>query len=100
VRDTSTEFHLHLGFGTATRAVCHDTSVWSQQFYSCSVSLWLLWQRATTKSSLGGEEKRASQLLSEMRLGGINISELAREGLKEKLREVLSNEERVELHQQ
>jgi len=33
----------------------------------------------------GGEEKRASQLLSEMRLGGINISELAREGLKEKL---------------
>jgi len=35
-----------------------------------------------------------------MRLGGINISELAREGLKEKLREVLSNEERVELHQQ
>ncbi|SEL87596.1 hypothetical protein [Haloferax larsenii] len=48
----------------------------------------------------GADEKRASQRLSEMRLGGINISELAREGLKEKLREALSNEERVELHQQ
>lgn len=47
----------------------------------------------------GGAEKEASQLIDEMRLGGINVSELAREGLKEKLREVLSEEERVELHQ-
>ncbi|WP_224450568.1 hypothetical protein [Haloprofundus salilacus] len=48
----------------------------------------------------GGAEKEASQLVDRMRLGGINISELARKGLKEKLREVLSKEERVQIHQQ
>ena len=48
----------------------------------------------------GGAEKQASRLLDEMRLGGINISELAREGLKEKLRESLSREERITIHQQ
>lgn len=46
----------------------------------------------------GGAEKRASQVLDQMRLGGINTSELAREGLKEKLRETLSDEEKIELH--
>jgi uncharacterized protein YjbJ (UPF0337 family) len=46
----------------------------------------------------GQTEKEASRLLDEMRLGGINVSELAREGLKEKLRETLSDEERIEIH--
>lgn len=48
----------------------------------------------------GDAEKQASKLVDEMRLGGINISELAREGLKEKLREVLSDKEKVQIHQQ
>ncbi|MFC7080269.1 hypothetical protein [Halorussus caseinilyticus] len=48
----------------------------------------------------GGAEKRASQLLDQMRLGGINVSELARRGLQEKLRETLSDEEKIQLHQQ
>jgi uncharacterized protein YjbJ (UPF0337 family) len=48
----------------------------------------------------GKAEKEASQIVDDLRLGGINISELAREGLKEKLREALSEEEKVTLHQQ
>jgi len=32
-------------------------------------------------------------------LGGINISELARQGLQEKLRETLSDKEKIEIHQ-
>lgn len=47
----------------------------------------------------GRTEKQASRIVDEMRLGGINISELAREGLQEKLRETLSDEEKIELHQ-
>ncbi|MGB9961561.1 hypothetical protein ACOZ32_05025 [Halobacterium sp. MBLA0001] len=35
-----------------------------------------------------------------MRLGGINISELARRGLRAKLRESLSDEEKIHLYQQ
>lgn len=46
----------------------------------------------------GEAEKRASHVLDQMRLGGINTSELARRGLQEKLRETLSNEEKVTLH--
>lgn len=48
----------------------------------------------------GKAEKEASQVVDGMRLGGINVSELAREGLKEKLRETLSEEEKIALHQQ
>lgn len=48
----------------------------------------------------GAAEKQASHILDQMRLGGINISELARHGLQEKLRETLSDEERIKLHQQ
>lgn len=48
----------------------------------------------------GAAEKRASRIVDQMRLGGINISELARQGLQEKLRETLSDEEKIELHQQ
>lgn len=46
----------------------------------------------------GETEKEASQVVDQMRLGGINISELARQGLQEKLRETLSDEEKIELH--
>ena len=47
----------------------------------------------------GQSEKKATQIVDQMRLGGINISELARQGLQEKLREVLSDEEKITLHQ-
>ena len=48
----------------------------------------------------GQAEKEATQVVDELRLGGINVSELARQGLAEKLRETLSDEERIALHQQ
>lgn len=48
----------------------------------------------------GETEKEATQIVDQMRLGGINISELARRGLREKLRETLSDEEKITLHQQ
>ncbi|AQL44547.1 hypothetical protein BV210_11570 [Halorientalis sp. IM1011] len=48
----------------------------------------------------GAAEKQASQVVDQMRLGGINISELARAGLKEKLRETLSDEEKFKLYEQ
>lgn len=47
----------------------------------------------------GEAEKEASRIVDEMRLGGINISELARQGLQQMLRETLSEEEKIELHQ-
>lgn len=47
----------------------------------------------------GEVEKEATQIVDQMRLGGINISELARQGLHEKLREALSDEEKIKLHQ-
>ncbi|AWB26855.1 hypothetical protein [Halococcoides cellulosivorans] len=47
----------------------------------------------------GHAEKAASQVVDELRLGGINVSELARQGLTEKLRETLSEEEKITLHQ-
>jgi hypothetical protein len=46
----------------------------------------------------GEAEKEATQVVDEMRLGGINISELARQGLREKLQEALSEEEKITLH--
>jgi len=48
----------------------------------------------------GRAEKEATQVVDQLRLGGINISELARQGLAEKLRETPSDEERITLHQQ
>jgi hypothetical protein len=48
----------------------------------------------------GAAEKEATQVVDQLRLGGINISELARQGLREKLREALSDEEKITLHQQ
>ena len=47
----------------------------------------------------GKVEKEATQIVNRMRLGGINISELARQGLQEKLRETLLDEEKITLHQ-
>jgi hypothetical protein len=47
----------------------------------------------------GRAEKEASQVVDQLRLGGINISEIARQGLQEKLRETLSTEEKITLHQ-
>jgi uncharacterized membrane protein len=47
----------------------------------------------------GATEKEATKVVDEMRLGGINVSELARQGLQEKLREALSEEEQITLHQ-
>lgn len=48
----------------------------------------------------GEVEKEASQVVDELRLGGINISELARQGLQEKLQETLSEEEKIAVHRQ
>ena len=39
----------------------------------------------------GEAEKEATQIVDQMRLGGINISELARQGLREKLQEALAH---------
>lgn len=47
----------------------------------------------------GAPEKQATQTVDQLRLGGINLSELARQGLREKLRESLSDEERIAVHQ-
>ncbi len=47
----------------------------------------------------GEAEKEATQVVDKMRLGGINISELARQGLQEKLQEALSDKEKITLHQ-
>jgi len=47
----------------------------------------------------GRAEQEATPVVDQLRLGGINISELARQGLAEKLRETLSDEERITLHQ-
>lgn len=46
----------------------------------------------------GAKEKEAAQAVDALRLGGVNVSELAREGLGEMLRRTLSDEERVEIH--
>ncbi len=47
----------------------------------------------------GKAEKEATHIVDQIRLGGINTSELARQGLREKLREALSDEEKITLHQ-
>jgi len=57
--------------------------------------------RGNDKIQFRGEtEKQASQIVDQMRLGGVNLSELARRGLREKLRETLSDEEKIQIHQQ
>ena len=46
----------------------------------------------------GETEKQAGQIVDQMRLGGVDLSELARRGLREKLRETLSGEEKIQIH--
>lgn len=45
-----------------------------------------------------GVEKKAAEVLDDIRLGGINISELAREGLKEMLQRTLSEEDKIRIY--
>lgn len=47
----------------------------------------------------GKAEKEATQIVDQIRPEGINISVLARQGLREKLREALSDEEKITFHQ-
>lgn len=46
-----------------------------------------------------GAEKDAAALLDEIHVGGINLSELAREGLAEMLRRVLTDEDRIAIYE-
>lgn len=56
---------------------------------------------ANDKIQFRGEtEKKATQVVDQLRLGGINVSELARKGLRDTLRETLSDEEKITLYQQ
>ena len=46
-----------------------------------------------------GAEKEAAKLLDDLRVGGVNISQLAREGFEEKLREALSDDDRIKVYE-
>lgn len=46
-----------------------------------------------------GAEKEAATLLDEVHVGGINLSELAREGLIDMLRRVLTDEDRIAIYE-
>lgn len=46
-----------------------------------------------------GAEKEAATLLDEIHVGGINLSELAREGLTDMLRQVLTDEDRIAIYE-
>lgn len=47
----------------------------------------------------GPAEKEALAAVDEVRLGGINASEIARQGVREMLQRTISDEERIKLHQ-
>ncbi|MFA9503541.1 hypothetical protein ACERIM_12285 [Natrinema sp. H-ect1] len=47
----------------------------------------------------GKADREASEIVDRMRPEGINISEIAQQGFREKLRETLSDEEKIMLHQ-
>lgn len=47
----------------------------------------------------GAAEKEALAAVDELRLGGINASEIARQGVQEMLQRTLSDEEKIEIHQ-
>lgn len=47
----------------------------------------------------GAAEKEALAAVDELRLGGINASEIARQGVREMLQRTLSDEEKIEIHQ-
>lgn len=47
----------------------------------------------------GPAEKEALAAVNDVRLGGINASEIVRQGVREMLQRTISDEERVKLHQ-
>jgi hypothetical protein len=46
-----------------------------------------------------GAHKEAAELLDELHVGGVNISQLAREGFQEKLREAASDDDRIRIYE-
>lgn len=46
-----------------------------------------------------GNEKSAAALLDSIHVGGVNTSELAREGLKEMLRRIVTEEDKIEIYE-
>lgn len=47
-----------------------------------------------------GAEKEAAELLDEIHIGGVNVSELARVGLTEMLRRTLDEQDEIEIYEQ
>lgn len=47
-----------------------------------------------------GTEKDAAEFLDNIHMGGINTSELAREGLVEMLRRIVSDEDKIQIYEQ
>lgn len=47
-----------------------------------------------------GAEKTAAEVLDAVHVGGINVSELAREGLVEMLRRVVTDEDKIAIYEQ
>ena len=79
---------------------CTDTDGWSQHIFPWGTNSPSTMATNNDKIQFRGEaEKEATQIVDGMRLGGINISELARQGLREKLQEALSDEEKIMIHQ-
>jgi len=86
--------------GCQLTIVCTDTYGLSQHLYRLVANIQSKMATNNDKIQFRGEaEKEATQIVDQMRLGGINISELARQGLREKLQEALSDEEKITLHQ-
>lgn len=46
-----------------------------------------------------GPEKAAAEVLDNIHVGGVNTSELAREGLKEMLRRVVSEDDKIQIYE-
>ena len=86
--------------GSQLTTACTDTDGLSQHLYRLVTNIQSKMATNNDKIQFRGEaEKEATQIVDQMRLGGINISELARQGLREKLQEALSDEEKITLHQ-
>lgn len=47
-----------------------------------------------------GAEKEAAELLNEIHIGGVNVSELARVGLAEMLRRALDEQDEIKIYEQ
>jgi hypothetical protein len=47
-----------------------------------------------------GAEKEAAELLNEIHIGGVNVSELARVGLAEMLRRTLDEQDEIKIYEQ